>query len=89
MFVLLFIFIFLLNLVVYIYPQPLPASRDPRHLGILINRLRAVPLQSVESKFGRTAGKQRAKWPRGKLPPPPQLPLVSCFLTFRSLRSIS
>ena len=26
----------MLNLVIYVYPRPLPASRDPRHLDILV-----------------------------------------------------
>ena len=61
-------------------------------IGKFCVRLRAVPLQSVESKLGRTGESELAERETGErreedlpdFPPPPQLPLG-----FRSLRSIS
>ena len=44
-----------------------------------IVRLRAVPLQSVESKLGRTGESELDE--RETFPPPPQLPLVCLSLS--------
>lgn len=51
--------------------------------------MRAVPLQSIESKLGRTGESEIAERKTGERPPS-QLPLGFClFFFFRSLRSIS
>ena len=48
--------------------------------------MRAVPLQSVESKLGRTGESELAERETGN-PPPPQLPLG--FLSLRSISSLA
>ena len=45
---------------------------------VLTDRLRAVPLQSVESKLGRTGEVEMAERETGEKPPP-QLPLGFLF----------
>ena len=50
----------------------------------MMSRLRAVPLQSVESKLGRTGESEMAERETGEtpFPPPPQLPLGFLFVAF-------
>ena len=59
-------------------------TKEPK--GMTWIRLQAVPLQSVESKLGRTGESEMAERETGERPPP-QLPLG--FLFFLSCRSLA